>query len=47
MEKPSNNHSKLGKRASASSMRLVLENRLLFDGAVVATAVQVMDDKAA
>lgn len=28
-------------------MRLALENRLLFDGAVVATAAQVVDDKAA
>jgi hypothetical protein len=35
------------KLASASSMRLALESRLLFDGAVVATAAQVMDDKAA
>jgi CshA-type fibril repeat protein len=34
------------KKASARSMRLALENRLLFDGAVVATAAQVMDDKA-
>ncbi len=33
--------------ASPSSMRLALENRLLFDGAVVATAAQAMDDKAA
>jgi large repetitive protein len=34
------------KRALSSSMRLVLENRLLFDGAVIATAAQVADDKA-
>ncbi len=46
MKKESTNHPKPSKKASASSMRLALENRLLFDGAVVATAVQVMDDKA-
>ena len=34
------------KAASASSMRLALENRLLFDGAVVAAA-QAVDDQAA
>jgi hypothetical protein len=47
MSKGSDNHPKPSKRAPASSMRLALENRLLFDGAVVVTAVQVMDDKAA
>jgi VCBS repeat-containing protein len=34
------------KVASASSMRLALENRLLFDGAVIATATEVLDDTA-
>jgi hypothetical protein len=40
-------HPKSNKKASTSSMRLALESRLLFDGAVVATAAQVVDDKAA
>ncbi|NOU45325.1 MAG: DUF4347 domain-containing protein, partial [Methyloglobulus sp.] len=35
------------KQASASSMRLALENRLLFDGAIAATADSIVDDKAA
>ncbi|MBK8815397.1 MAG: DUF4347 domain-containing protein [Methylococcaceae bacterium] len=47
MKKHTEKHSKSKKKASASSMRLALENRLLFDGAVVATAAQAMDDKAA
>jgi hypothetical protein len=47
MKKQPNNHPKSNKKASTSSMRLALESRLLFDGAVVATAAQVVDDKAA
>ncbi len=47
MKKQPENHPKSSKKASTSSMRLALESRLLFDGAVVATAVQVVDDKAA
>ncbi|MEQ1543980.1 DUF4347 domain-containing protein, partial [Methyloglobulus sp.] len=47
MKKKSNNLPKSNKKASASSMRLALENRLLFDGAIVATATEVVDDKAA
>jgi hypothetical protein len=46
MKKHTAKYNKSKKRASASSMRLALENRLLFDGAVVATAAQAMDDKA-
>ncbi len=45
MKKQPENGFKSKKRATASSMRLALENRLLFDGAVVATA-QAVDDKA-
>ena len=47
MKKQSDNLTKSKKKASASSIRLALENRLLFDGAVVATATQVIDDKVA
>ena len=47
MKKQPSSQQKSKKSASASSMRLALESRLLFDGAVVATAAQAMDDKAA
>ncbi len=40
------NKVKSNKVACASSMRLSLESRLLFDGAVVAMVTEVMDDKA-
>ncbi len=46
MKKQSQKSSKTGKKSAASSMRLALENRLLFDGALVATA-EVIDDKTA
>ena len=47
MKKQPSSEQKSKQAASASSMRLALESRLLFDGAVVATAAQAMDDKAA
>ncbi|NOS73047.1 MAG: DUF4347 domain-containing protein, partial [Methyloglobulus sp.] len=46
MKKQSNSRSKTTKKAAANSMRIALENRLLFDGAVVATATQALEDQA-
>ncbi len=45
MKKQSEKSGKPAKRALASSMRLALENRLLFDGAVVAAAAAAAEDQ--
>ncbi len=45
MKKQPDKPSKVNKKAATSSIRLALENRLLFDGAVVAVATEVAVDK--
>ncbi len=47
MKKQFDKQTKAKKKALASSIQLALESRLLFDGAVVATATDVLDDKVA
>ena len=46
MKKPSSAPPKFKNKSSSSSLRLVLENRLVFDGAALATAVEVHQDSA-